>query len=106
LSPIIGWNSLGDRCLKLVLNPTSSNCKPDPDIARGILDRCLAISPELRKVRGQIEILRHGVGLRPTRVGGIRLEAESICKYRPSIVVQPLKIFGSIAGRKDDCRRS
>ncbi|KAJ2990552.1 hypothetical protein HDV02_004282 [Globomyces sp. JEL0801] len=43
-----------------------------------IISRCLAICPELLNADGKLEILEHKVGLRPTRVGGIRLEGSPV----------------------------
>ncbi|KAJ3123691.1 hypothetical protein HK101_006302 [Irineochytrium annulatum] len=44
--------------------------------AQGILERCIAICPEL-VVNGKLpEIVEHSVGLRPSREGGVRLDAQ------------------------------
>lgn len=51
-----------------------------PQLADDILARCLALDPAISKdgtVKG-IEVLRHNVGLRPSRDQGPRLEAEKI----------------------------
>ncbi|KAJ3110512.1 hypothetical protein HDU96_006516 [Phlyctochytrium bullatum] len=53
-----------------------SNLEPDMEIARGIMERCIAVCPEL-VVNGKLpEIVEHSVGLRPTREGGVRLDAQ------------------------------
>ncbi|BGP53954.1 hypothetical protein JCM8202v2_001526 [Rhodotorula sphaerocarpa] len=58
--------------------------KPRPDMARRIMERCLALQPELlapEKRGGTIEdldVVQEAVGLRPTREGGIRLETETL----------------------------
>jgi len=54
---------------------------PDPNLAVRIMKRCIALSPELVKPGQGIEgldIIRHGVGLRPMRKDGIRVEKEKI----------------------------
>lgn len=48
---------------------------PDPNLANRIIKRAVAICPELEK-DFPIDILRHGVGLRPFRKGGPRVELE------------------------------
>ncbi|KAL4919812.1 hypothetical protein BDW62DRAFT_178498 [Aspergillus aurantiobrunneus] len=54
---------------------------PDPNLAVRIMKRAISISPEL-VAQGQgiegLDIIRHGVGLRPLRDGGPRIEAEKI----------------------------
>ncbi|GBB90208.1 hypothetical protein RclHR1_01710008 [Rhizophagus clarus] len=51
---------------------------PDPKTAESILNRCAELCPELHQGKGlsSLQIIRHIVGLRPSRKGGIRLEAE------------------------------
>ncbi|KAJ1561432.1 hypothetical protein HK405_003938 [Cladochytrium tenue] len=47
----------------------------DPQTAQGIMERCVAVCPEL-VVNGKLpEIVQHSVGLRPARKGGVRMEA-------------------------------
>ena len=41
--------------------------------ARGILERCAALAPTL--LTEETRVLKHGVGLRPARKGGPRIEA-------------------------------
>jgi len=52
----------------------------DHDLASRIAAKCAALAPELTggKGVGGLEILRHNVGLRPSRTGGPRLEAENM----------------------------
>ncbi|PYI01894.1 FAD dependent oxidoreductase [Aspergillus sclerotiicarbonarius CBS 121057] len=54
---------------------------PDPNLATRIMKRAVALCPELVE-KGQgvegLDIIRHGVGLRPLREGGPRVEAEKI----------------------------
>ena len=54
--------------------------KVDLNLAHRIAIRCIALAPEL--TRGSsveaLDIVRHSVGLRPSRVGGARLELERI----------------------------
>ncbi|KAL5625389.1 hypothetical protein BROUX41_005449 [Berkeleyomyces rouxiae] len=53
---------------------------PDPNIATRIMKRAIELVPSLTGGKGGIEaleIVRHGVGLRPLRKGGVRLERET-----------------------------
>ena len=60
--------------------------QPDPNLAVRIMKRCIEICPDLvgrdesGKVRGieALDVVRHGVGLRPLREGGTRIEGERI----------------------------
>lgn len=52
----------------------------DPELAKRILTRCLQLDPRISRtgdVSG-IEVLRHNVGLRPSRTGGPRVDAERV----------------------------
>ncbi|WYZ45913.1 hypothetical protein EsH8_IX_000138 [Colletotrichum jinshuiense] len=51
---------------------------PDPNIALRIMKRCVELSPSLTGGKGieALSIIRHGVGLRPYREGGVRLETD------------------------------
>ncbi|EFX05875.1 d-amino acid oxidase [Grosmannia clavigera kw1407] len=55
--------------------------QPDPNTAARILARIAEQHPQLRR-RGtracDLSIVRHGVGLRPYRAGGVRIEAEKL----------------------------
>ncbi|KAL4887593.1 FAD dependent oxidoreductase [Aspergillus karnatakaensis] len=54
---------------------------PDPNVATRIMKRAIAIYPDLvgegQGIEG-LNVIRHGVGLRPLREGGPRIEAEKI----------------------------
>lgn len=54
--------------------------QPDPSLAIRIMQRCVDICPELTGGKGieHLDIIRHGVGLRPVREGGTRIEKETI----------------------------
>ncbi|EWC47916.1 D-amino-acid oxidase [Drechslerella stenobrocha 248] len=58
------------------------NWSPDIDhnLANRIMKRCVDICPELTGGKGieGLDIIRHGVGLRPWREGGARIEKETI----------------------------
>ncbi|KAK4230323.1 FAD dependent oxidoreductase [Podospora fimiseda] len=53
---------------------------PDPNIAVRIMKRAVEAHPELTEGKGieGFSIIRHGVGLRPCREGGVRIEKEKI----------------------------
>ena len=52
----------------------------DLNLANRIMKRCVDYCPELTGGKGieQLDVIRHGVGLRPFREGGARLEKEEI----------------------------
>ena len=52
---------------------------PDPEIEKRIIKRCVALSPSLTKGKGvdAVKVIRSGVGLRPYREGGVRVEADT-----------------------------
>lgn len=55
--------------------------QPDPNLATRIMKRAIALCPKLVPEGKGIEalsIIRHGVGLRPMRKGGIRVEKDVI----------------------------
>ena len=55
--------------------------QPDPNLATRIMKRCVDLCPKLVPEGKGIEalsVIRHGVGLRPMRNGGIRVEKEVI----------------------------
>ncbi|CAM1507790.1 Fc.00g046380.m01.CDS01 [Cosmosporella sp. VM-42] len=54
--------------------------QPDPNLAIRIMKRCVAANPGLTGGKGieALDIIRHGVGLRPARDGGARVEKEKI----------------------------
>lgn len=53
----------------------NQNIIPHPHVADGIMKRCLAMNDNPVQ-EGELRVLRHGVGLRPFRVSGPRVEAE------------------------------
>ncbi|CAG8622916.1 15604_t:CDS:10 [Funneliformis mosseae] len=66
---------------EVILGGTYDEHKYSTDIdyntAKGIIQRCLATRPDiLPNDQTQLTIKRHGVGLRPCRKGGVRIEAE------------------------------
>ncbi|KAJ3208290.1 hypothetical protein HDU67_006912 [Dinochytrium kinnereticum] len=54
----------------------NSILEPDMKIAQGIMERCIAVCPELVSNGKLPEILQHSVGLRPSREGGVRFDAQ------------------------------
>lgn len=54
--------------------------QPDPNLALRIMKRCVDVCPDLTGGKGveALDVVRHGVGLRPLRLGGVRLEKERI----------------------------
>lgn len=54
---------------------------PDEALAKRIMERCVKAFPELVGGKGtaaDLDVIRHGVGLRPVREGGTRVEKERI----------------------------
>lgn len=56
------------------------DANPDPNIANRIMERVVKMFPEISGGKGVagLDVIRHGVGLRPYREGGVRLEKENI----------------------------
>ena len=55
--------------------------QPDPSLAVRIMKRCVDLWPQLvpdGKGVEALSVIRHGVGLRPMRTGGIRVEMERV----------------------------
>ncbi|KIW00468.1 uncharacterized protein PV09_07992 [Verruconis gallopava] len=54
--------------------------QPDPNLAVRIMQRAIKLCPQLTDGKGieHLDIIRHGVGLRPVREGGTRVERECI----------------------------
>ena len=52
----------------------------DPNLATRIMKRCVELCPKLTDGRGieHLDVIRHGVGLRPLRLGGVRIDKEKI----------------------------
>lgn len=53
---------------------------PDPNIANRIMQRAVKLCPELAGGKGVpgLSVIRHVVGLRPYREGGVRVEREKL----------------------------
>jgi len=71
----------GGTVLGGCLQHGSWESQPDPNLAQRIMQRsielCPALAPKTGKVN-ELSIIRHGVGLRPMRNGGPRVEKEKI----------------------------
>ena len=54
--------------------------QPDPSLAIRIMKRCVDMCPQLTGGKGieHLDVMRHSVGLRPLREGGVRIEKEKI----------------------------
>lgn len=54
--------------------------QPDPNLAVRIMKRCIELCPRLTggKEIDALSVIRHGVGLRPLREAGPRIEKEKI----------------------------
>lgn len=54
--------------------------EPDPDQAIRIMKRAVEMCPALTGGKGieALDVVRHGVGLRPLRNGGVRIEKEKM----------------------------
>lgn len=54
--------------------------QPDPSLAIRIMKRAVDMCPQLTGGKGfeHLDVIRHGVGLRPAREGGTRIEREVI----------------------------
>ncbi|KAG9297464.1 hypothetical protein G9A89_020866 [Geosiphon pyriformis] len=60
------------------LQPNNDDSEPDMAIAESIIKRCSELCADLCQGKGieSLEVLRHVVGLRPSRTSGIRVETE------------------------------
>ncbi|KAK4052589.1 hypothetical protein OIO90_004217 [Microbotryomycetes sp. JL221] len=74
----------------------------DYDLSKAILEKCFALDPRISSTDdiSGIQVLRHNVGLRPSREQGPRLEAETISL--PSRSLNPF----AIAGADDQARKT
>jgi D-amino-acid oxidase len=65
------------------------NPNPDPNIAVRIMKRAVELCPALSGGKGieGLDIIRHGVGLRPYRKGGVRVAADRTTFGDGTIVV-------------------
>ncbi|KAF1971319.1 D-amino acid oxidase-like protein [Bimuria novae-zelandiae CBS 107.79] len=54
--------------------------QPDPNTASLIMKRAVSLAPELTGGKGfeHLDVIRHGVGLRPGREDGVRIEKEKV----------------------------
>jgi D-amino-acid oxidase len=63
-----------DIVLGGTFEPDATDCTPSAAIGREIVERCAALSPELRGAR----VIDQLVGLRPARHGGVRLAIDPV----------------------------
>ncbi|KAF2031553.1 FAD dependent oxidoreductase [Setomelanomma holmii] len=71
----------GGTILGGCLQHGSWESQPDPNLAQRIMQRAIDLCPHLAPQTGKVSelsIIRHGVGLRPMRKGGPRVEKEKI----------------------------
>jgi D-amino-acid oxidase len=70
----------GGTVLGGTYQPGNWDANPDPNIAVRIMNRAVKALPSLTGGKGieGLDIIRHGVGLRPARKGGVRIEKEMI----------------------------
>jgi D-amino-acid oxidase len=71
----------GGTILGGCLQHNSWESQPDPNLAQRIMQRSIDLCPSLVPKTGKVaelSIIRHGVGLRPMRTGGPRVEKEKI----------------------------
>lgn len=71
----------GGTMLGGCLQHSSWESQPDPNLAQRIMQRSIDLCPSLAPKTGKVSelsIIRHGVGLRPMREGGPRVEKEKI----------------------------
>ncbi|KAJ3214819.1 14-3-3 protein, partial [Clydaea vesicula] len=53
-----------------------NDLQPCTKTADAIIERCVKLCPELLNEDGKVDIIGHKVGLRPSRIGGVRLEGK------------------------------
>ncbi|SPN99901.1 probable D-amino-acid oxidase [Cephalotrichum gorgonifer] len=77
---IMGRAAGGGTILGGTYDKGNWNANPDPNIATRIMKRAVDIHPELTDGKGVegLDVIRHGVGLRPYREGGVRIEREAV----------------------------
>jgi D-amino-acid oxidase len=71
----------GGTILGGCLQHNSWESQPDPNLAQRIMQRAIDVCPDLVGVSGKVtdlSVIRHGVGLRPMRKGGPRVERERL----------------------------
>ena len=54
------------------------NGEPNPDLTASILKNCADLAPEILDDRKNFKFISQQVGLRPSRSGGVRVEAERL----------------------------
>jgi hypothetical protein len=63
-----------------------SNPNVDEAMAEKIIEHAISRYPDLVDPKtGKLDIIRHAVGMRTTRVGGVRIEAEKRGKWQLDI---------------------
>jgi hypothetical protein len=61
-----------------------SNSNPDPTTANKIMAHAVSRFPDLvDPTTGKLDVVRHAVGMRTTRAGGVRIDAER--KGKPTV---------------------
>jgi D-amino-acid oxidase len=70
----------GGTILGGCLQASHAESQPDASLAVRIMARCVELVPKLGDGKGieGLDVIRHGVGLRPMREGGPRVEAETL----------------------------
>lgn len=76
--------------------------QPDPSLAIRIMKRCVEMCPKLTDGKGieHLDIIRHGVGLRPVRQGGTRIEREKINGVWVVVSNKSFVLCGTIADER------
>ncbi|KAK4516638.1 uncharacterized protein ATC70_011614 [Mucor velutinosus] len=78
---------LGGTATKHDFNPF-----PEPQVNKIILEKTFALCPELKDK--PLEIVKYNVGLRPSRIGGVRIENEIITSRNKQQRVQVTHAYG------------
>ena len=80
----VGVGTLGvswapDPGAETVVPRTGTEADPDPAMGERILERAIKLVPGLANGKGRagLDVIRHGVGLRPVRKGGYRVDRET-----------------------------
>lgn len=70
----------GGTILGGTFQPDNWESQPDPDTSIRIMSRIVEAVPEIADGKGiaGLSVIRHGVGLRPYRKAGVRIEAEKL----------------------------
>ena len=75
----------GGTVLGGTYQPGQWESQPDHNTAQRIMRRAVALVPELVADGRPLDVVRHAVGLRPARDGGVRLESERVDGVRPEL---------------------